>query len=333
MVVTTDAAGYIYYFNEAAAESMNLKEEDINRSLENTFKGSLSAKTLRTIIKSLNEGNEILGLEGIFNTGEKELDYSLNVSPLKTPRGKKEGLTLLFTNQTREKELKQTVQVVSEERRVIKDMFARYMSQEVMASLMESPDNVKLGGDKRNATVFFADIRGYTSYSENHDPEDIVDILNEYFSEAVEHIMRYRGYIDKYIGDCIMAVWGVPMMSEKEDAINAVSCAVAIQDVLRSTKRKIFRRDAKKLRVGIGINTGPLVAGNLGSMQRMEYSVIGDTVNLAARLESAAAPDEIIISQSTRDQLGDRFDLEKRDSIQVKGKEKPIRIYNVLGMK
>jgi class 3 adenylate cyclase len=145
--------------------------------------------------------------------------------------------------------------------------------------------------------------------------------------------MRYKGYIDKYIGDCIMAVWGVPMIAEKEDAINAVSCAIAIQDLIRSTKRKIFRRDAKHLRIGIGINTGPLVAGNLGSMQRMEYSVIGDTVNLAARLESFAGPDEIIISQSTRDKLGDRFELEKRDTIKVKGKEKSIRIYNVLGMK
>jgi class 3 adenylate cyclase/PAS domain-containing protein len=333
MIVTTDAAGYIYYFNEAAAQSMNLKEEDINRSLENTFKNSLSAKTLRTIVQSLNEGNEILGLEGIYRSGEKELDYSLNVTPLKTPRGKKEGLTLLFTNQTREKELKQTVQVVSEERRVIKDMFARYMSQEVMASLMESPDNVKLGGDKRDATVFFADIRGYTSFSEKQDPANIVDILNEYFTEAVEHVLQYKGYIDKYIGDCIMAVWGVPMMHGKEDAINAVSCAIAIQELIRSTKRKIFRREAKNLRVGIGINTGPLVAGNLGSIQRMDYSVIGDTVNLAARLEGAAGPDEIIISQSTRDQLGEGFQLEKRDSIQVKGKIKPIQIYNVLGIK
>jgi class 3 adenylate cyclase len=212
-------------------------------------------------------------------------------------------------------------------------MFARYISQEVMTSLMESPDNVKLGGDKRNATVFFADIRGYTSFSEKQDPENIVEILNEYFTEAVEHVIKFKGYIDKYIGDCIMAVWGVPISHEKDDAINAVACAVAIQDLIRSTKRKIFRREAKNLRVGIGINTGPLVAGNLGSMQRMDYSVIGDTVNLAARLEGAAGPDEIIVSQSTRDQLGEKFQLEKRDSIQVKGKVKPIQIYNVLGMK
>jgi len=333
MIITTDAEGQIYYFNEPATEAMGLNEEDLGRNLENAFRKSLSSKTVKTILKSLENGNEILGLEGIYRNGDKEMDYSLNVTPLKTPRGRKEGLTLLFTNQTREKELKQTVQVVSEERRVIKDMFARYMSNEVMTRLMETPDSVKLGGDKREATVFFADIRGYTSFSEGRDPEVIVEILNEYFSEAVEYVVQYKGYIDKFIGDCIMAVWGVPMMPEKDDAINAVSCAIAIQNLVRSTKRKFFRRDASRLRIGIGINTGPLVAGNLGSMQRMDYSVIGDTVNLASRLEGVAEADEIIISQTTRNQIGDAFELEKRDSVRVKGKEKPIQIYNVLGLK
>ena len=333
MIITTDAAGQIYYFNEPATESMGLKEEDLGRNLENAFRNSLSSKTVKTILKSLENGNEILGLEGIYRKEGKEMDYSLNVTPLRTPRGKKEGLTLLFTNQTREKELKQTVQVVSEERRIIKDMFARYMSNEVMTRLMETPDSVKLGGDKRDATVFFADIRGYTSFSEGRDPEVIVEILNEYFSAAVEYIVQYKGYIDKFIGDCIMAVWGVPMMPEKDDAINAVSCAIAIQNLVRSTKRKFFRKDAARLRIGIGINTGPLVAGNLGSMQRMDYSVIGDTVNLASRLEGVAEADEIIISQTTRNQIGDVFDLQKRDSVRVKGKEKPVQIYNVLGLK
>jgi PAS domain S-box-containing protein len=334
MIVTTDAQGQIYYFNEPAAEVMGLTQEDLGRNLENAFRNSLSSKTLKTILKSLEDGNEILGLEGIYRKGDKELDYSLNVTPLKTPRGRKEGLTLLFTNQTREKELKQTVQIVSEERRVIKDMFARYMSNEVMTRLLETPDSVKLGGDKREATVFFADIRGYTSFSESRDPQVIVEILNEYFSEAVENIVQHKGYIDKFIGDCIMAVWGVPMMPEEDDAIKAVSCAITIQELVRSTKRKFFRKsNASHLRIGIGVNTGPLVAGNLGSIQRMDYSVIGDTVNLAARLESAAGAGEIIISQATRDKIGDNFVLEKRDSIKVKGKEKPIQIYNVLGFK
>jgi len=333
MVITTDAAGHIYYFNEPAGQAMGLNQDDLGRSLENTFRRSLSSKTLKTILTCLEEGNEILGLEGIYRTKEKELDYSLNISPLKTPRGKKEGLTLLFTNQTREKELKQTVQAVSEDRRIIKDMFARYMSQEVMENLMETPDSVKLGGDKRIATVFFADIRGYSSFSENREPEEIVEILNDYFSEAIKDIMDFRGYIDKFIGDCIMAVWGVPMMPDKDDPFNAVSCALSLQEMVRSTKRKFFRKSASRLRIGIGINTGPLVAGNLGSMQRMNYSVIGDTVNLAARLESIAGPDEVIVSHATRNQLKDKFLFEERPAVKVKGKDKPVKIYNVLGKK
>ena len=333
MIITTDAAGQIHYFNEAAARAMGLGKDDLGRDLEDAFRNALSPRTLRTIVKCLEGGDEILGLEGIYRAGAKELDYSLNITPLVTPRGRKEGLTLLFTNQTRETELKQTVQAVSEERRVIKDMFCRYMSQEVVTSLMETPNKIKLGGDKREATVFFADIRGYTSFSEGREPEEIVEILNEYFSEAVEHVIKYKGYIDKFIGDCIMAVWGVPLISEKDDAVNAVSCALAIQGMVRSAKRKFFRNDAARLRIGIGVNSGPLVAGNLGSLQRMDYSVIGDTVNLAARLEGVAGADEVIISQATRDQLGNLFRLEKRPEVRVKGKEKPIQIYNVLGLK
>jgi len=333
IVITTDAAGYIYYFNEPAIQAMGLSKDDLGRSLENTFRKSLSSKTLKTILKCLEEGNEILGLEGIYRTKEKEMDYSLNISPLKTPRGKKEGLTLLFTNQTREKELKQTVQAVSEDRRIIKDMFTRYISQEVMENLMETPDSIKLGGDKRIATVFFADIRGYSSFSENRDPEEIVEILNDYFSEAIKDIMEFRGYIDKFIGDCIMAVWGVPMLPDKSDAFNAVSCALSLQEMVRSAKRKFFRKSASRLRIGIGINTGPLVAGNLGSMQRMNYSVIGDTVNLAARLEGIAGPDEVIVSNTTRNQIKDMFLFEERPAVRVKGKEKPVKIYSVLGRK
>jgi len=333
IVVTTDAAGDIYYFNEPAVEVMGLSQDDLGRNLEKAFNKSLSSKTLKTIVQSLVDGKEILGLEGIYRSGEKEMDYSLNITPLKTPRGKKEGLTLLFTNQTREKELKKTVRVVSEERRVIKDMFSRYMSQEVMTSLLESPDGINLGGDKRIATVFFADIRGYTSFSEKREPERIVDVLNEYFSQAVEHVFRHKGYIDKFIGDCIMAVWGVPMMPGKSDAADAVSCALAIQEMVRSRSRSFFKNDASRLRIGIGINTGPLVAGNLGSEQRMDYSVIGDAVNLAARLENLAEADEIIISEDTRKHLGEKFRLEEKPMVRVKGKEKPVQIYNVLGMK
>jgi PAS domain S-box-containing protein len=331
MIIAVNAEGRIHYFNREAAEAMGLDDDAVGRTMEETFRGSLSAKTLKTIAESFTGRREIIGLEGIYRRGDRELDYSLNITPLETRRGRSEGMTLLFTNQTREKELKTRISAVTEERRIIKDMFCRYMSSEVVADLMEYPERIRPGGDKKNATVFFADIRGYTSFSEDREPGEIIEILNAYFGEAVEHIVKHRGYIDKFIGDCIMAVWGVPLESEEDDAINAVSCALEIQKLVQSSRRRFFLKEASRLKIGIGINSGPLVAGNLGSLQHMDYSVIGDTVNLASRLEGVAGAGEIIISRATREKIGDRFRLAKRPDVKVKGKDQPIGIYQVLG--
>jgi adenylate cyclase len=209
-------------------------------------------------------------------------------------------------------------------------MFSRYLSTEIVQRLVAAPDLVKLGGDKKLATVFFADIRGYTAFSEGKDPEFLIKILNEYFSEAVEVVVKHRGYIDKFIGDCIMAAWGVPLQTEEQDALSAVMCAMEIQQLASSTKRRFFKGEASGLKIGIGIHTGPLVAGNLGSARRMNYTVIGDTVNVASRMEGVAGPGEIIVTQETRNFLGDHFVLEKKKPVTVKGKSKPISIYSVL---
>jgi adenylate cyclase len=329
LLVTTDLQGRIAYFNDAAGERLGLQEDALGIPLKEFMSGKLSPAVMRSIDASLKDGSEALGTEGIFRA-ERTLDFSLNLSPLKGKRGKYEGLTLLFTDQTRERELKKQVKSVREERRVIKDMFSRYLSQEVVESLMDKPELVKLGGDKKIATIFFADIRGYTSFSESMEPEQIIDILNAYFSEAVEVIIRHHGYIDKFIGDAIMAAWGVPMQSEAEDAISAVSCALEIQQKIAAKDRRFFTGPAKNLKVGIGMHTGPLVAGNLGSSQRMDYSVIGDTVNVAARLEGLAKAGQVVITENTRDLIGDRFKVMQREPVKVKGKDKPIAIFNVL---
>ena len=144
-------------------------------------------------------------------------------------------------------------------------------------------------------------------------------------------MIKYNGFIDKFIGDCIMAAWGVPMTSEAEDAVAAVSCALEIQALIADTNRTFFHGEAEHLRVGFGMHTGHLVAGNLGSLRKMNYSVIGDTVNVAARLEGVAAAGEVIITRDTRDYLGDRFVLEKRKPVKVKGKTNEIEIFNVVG--
>ena len=270
-----------------------------------------------------------MGIEGIY-AGEKDIDFSLNVSPLIGPRKRYEGLTLLFTDQSRERELKEQMNMVVEERRQMKDMLARRLSAEVVEQMMSNPDAVRLGGGKKDATVLFGDIRGYTSFSEGKSPEYIIEILNAYFNVAVEIVIRNRGFIDKFIGDAIMAEWGVPMMSKEQDAVNAVTAAWEIQQAVADSKRAFFRGEAEHLRIGIGMNSGPLVAGNLGGERRMDYSVIGDTVNVAARLEGVAKGGEVVITNVTRDLLGDSFKLEELEPVKVKGKEKPLHIFKVL---
>jgi class 3 adenylate cyclase/PAS domain-containing protein len=331
LLVTTDEDGKIHYFNRAAAERLGLTDQDTDQQLHDVLGKGLSKQILKALDGIKSNGKTLLGIEGIYRDPEGDMDFSLNASPLHTSRGRYEGLTLLFTDQTAENELKQQMEMVSEERRLIKDMFARYLSNDIVQTLVDKPELVKPGGGNKNATIFFADIRGYTSFSEGKDPGYIVQVLNEYFSEAVEIVIRYRGYIDKFIGDCIMAAWGVPMVNEEYDAVQAVSCAVEIQDLVNSKSRKFFTGKASKLRIGIGMHTGPLVAGNLGSSRRMDYTVIGDTVNVAARLEGVAAAGEVIITGDTRKHLGDQFALEEREAVKVKGKAKAIPIYNVIG--
>jgi adenylate cyclase len=331
LLVTTDDAGRVHYFNRAAADRLGVTETNIGQKLDSVFGKGLSKRVISSLDRVRQTGSSILGIEGIYRDKGGDMDYSLNVSPLVGKRGRHEGLTLLFTDQTAETELKQQMEVVSEERRLIKDMFARYLSNDIVQSLMDKPELVKPGGGAKEATIFFADIRGYTSFSEGKDPAYIVEVLNDYFTEAVEVVIRHRGYIDKFIGDCIMAAWGVPMVNEEYDAVQAVTCAVEIQELVNSKSRSFFTGKASKLRIGIGMHTGPLIAGNLGSARRMDYTVIGDTVNVAARMEGVAGAGEVIITGETRKHLGDAFKLQEREPVKVKGKTKAIPIYNVIG--
>ena len=333
LLITTDKDGSIRYCNGAAEASLNLDSSDIGSDFTAKFGKGLGRRILKAVSKARGEGVEYAGLEGILRReGGEDMDYSLNIAPIHGPRGRVDGLTLLFTDQTRELELKARADVAVEERRRIKDMFSRYLSGDLVKSLTENPDLVKPGGDKKTATVFFADITGYTAFSEGRDPAYIIEVLNEFFNEAVELVIDNHGYIDKFIGDCIMAAWGVPMKTEEEDAILAVSTALSIHELVRSRDRTFFKGDASKLKISIGMSSGPLVAGNVGSSRRMDYTVLGDTVNTAARLESIAEAEEVIITQATRDLIGDRFQIEQRKPVRVKGKAEALTIFNVKGI-
>ena len=196
----------------------------------------------------------------------------------------------------------------------------QFVSDEALTAVEEVDlEGLALGGERKEATVLFSDIRGFTSMSEKMDPEDVVNLLNTYFDKQTEVVQNTGGDIDKFVGDELMAVFKGDQMADQ-----AVECALKIQEQVQ----KLNQEMGKNIGIGIGINTGSMVMGAMGSKDRMDFTVIGDNVNLGARLCSAAAAGEVIISESTNKLLeGKNFQLTKLDPITVKGKEKPIQIY------
>jgi adenylate cyclase len=193
---------------------------------------------------------------------------------------------------------------------------------------------VQLGGETLTATILFSDIRSFTSISEKMDAKQLVSLLNEYFTEMVDVVIKEDGVVDKYIGDAIMAVFGAPV-PKKDDAVHAVRAAVGMRKALAALNEKLKQRGMKPIRTGIGIHTGEVVAGNIGSEKRMEYTVIGDTVNLASRLESSTKElgTPVLVSQDTYDLVKDHVDARPVKEITVKGREKPVMTYEILGLK
>jgi adenylate cyclase len=203
----------------------------------------------------------------------------------------------------------------------------RFLSPEVAEMAMANPD-VRLGGANQKATVLFADIRGFTGISENLEPARIVEILNEYFTRVSEVIFDHGGMIDKFMGDAVMAVFGVPI-SKGNDAAAAVETAIEIQKLMLEMNRDAAVRQWPELRIGIGINTGIVTAGNIGSPRRLDYTVVGDTVNIASRLMSSAEGGEVLISQSTAAGIGDTFNLRKLPPVRLRGRSEPVRVFRV----
>jgi len=204
----------------------------------------------------------------------------------------------------------------------------RFLSPDVVGMIAADPDNVRLGGANQVVTVLFSDIRGFTSISEKLPPEKIVEILNEYFTRVTDVIFDNGGMLDKYLGDGVMAVFGAPI-SKGNDALNAVRAGIELQRLVLQLNVDSAARKWPELRVGVGINTGIVTAGNIGSPRRLDYTVIGDTVNVAARLMANAAGWQVLVSESTAQHLGPEFQIEPLAPLSVKGKSQPLSVFSV----
>jgi len=216
------------------------------------------------------------------------------------------------------------------EKRRIKGIFSKYVSKDVFSELMNDPEAARLGGQRSLVTVLFSDLRGFTAMSEKREPEDIVSQLNEYFSAMVEIVFSHQGTVDKFVGDMVMALFNAPLPDDKH-ADQAVQCAIEMQRKLEELNKDWKERGLPTLACGVGINSGEMIAGNVGSESIQSYTVIGDNVNLGARLESLCKQYSvnIIISDFTRNLLQDDYQIEALDEVLVKGKSKPVKIFRV----
>jgi adenylate cyclase len=220
------------------------------------------------------------------------------------------------------------------QQRLIRNMFSAYVSKNVLSYLENNPEAFALKGERRDVTVFFSDIAGFTTFSESLEPDVLASLINSYLTPMSEIIMKQGGYIDKYIGDAIMAVFGVPMPLENS-AFKCCEAALEQSKALNDLNSIFKKKYGTGISVRMGINSGPVSAGNMGSERRFQYTVMGDTVNLGSRLEAANKPygTSIMVGHNTYEIVKDKFFFRFLDLLVVKGKEEPVSVYELLGTK
>jgi adenylate cyclase len=214
---------------------------------------------------------------------------------------------------------------------LIRQVFGRYLTDEVVATLLESPEGLKLGGERRKITILTSDLRGFTSLSERLSPEEVVTILNRYLKQMADVITKYQGTIDEFMGDGILVLFGAPTARE-DDAVRAVACACAMQLAMGAVNEKMKQLGLPQLEMGIGINTGEVVVGNIGSEKRTKYGIVGSQVNLTYRIESYTTAGQILISEQTLKDAGSIVKISGQKQVKPKGVKEPITIYEVYGI-
>ena len=318
-VITLDTSHNIVKMNEAASAILRIRAEEVLGASAQRIFGNGNTWVLESIQKVIANCEPDMILDADLHTfDDYDVAVNVNTTPLADPEGHMLGCTIIIEDITEDKRVRATL--------------ARYMNAEVAEQVLAEGESV-LGGRSQKATVLFSDIKGFTTITESFGAPDTVSMLNEYFTEMEEVIFDHNGILDKYIGDAIMAVFGAPFPSP-EDADNAVKVAIRMQQVLSALNRRRREEHRPEFEIRIGVNSADVVAGNIGSARRMDYTVIGDGVNIAARLESANKQfgAGVLISESTRELLQEDYRLRELDLIRVQGRLEPLSVLEVRGL-
>lgn len=227
--------------------------------------------------------------------------------------------------------LRQAREELKKQNRFIKKIFGRYLSHDVVKNILETPDGLKIGGERREVSIMMTDLRGFTALCGRLPPEDVMTILNTYIGVMIQIILRYGGTLVEIIGDGLFIVFGAPVF-HKDHALRAVACAIEMQKAMPEVNQKNMALGGPETEMGIGINTGEVVVGNIGSEMRMRYSFVGNAVNLAARIESYTVGGQILVSESTKTVCDPVLKTEGQRDVLPKGIKGPVTVYEVTGI-
>ena len=310
-IIEVNLFGEIEFVNKEALRLLNREEEEVigNHYMIIFEKND---QLLELIQKVESEQERVFENEFELKSIKRKISVNLSCSPVFDEKTSFSGIVIALDDLSKINKVKST--------------FKKYVSKNIVDKLLENEDSLNLGGTESEITILFSDIRGFTSMSEKLSPTEIVKLLNKYFKSMIDVVFKYNGTLDKIVGDELMVLYGVPLKGE-DDTDNAVKTAIKMFQALDKFNEKIVKEGYKPFKIGIGINKGKAVSGNIGSEQQMNYTVIGDTINLGARLCSHAKSGEILISSSVKGVISNDYAFKKIPSIEVKGKSKPIDVW------
>ena len=280
-------------------------------------------------LKSFLEKRIISPLESIAEANQRFQNDDSSANDVNLPEGAPKEINGIVLSR---RQMLDTILKISEERlhlvKFIRNTFGRYLSKRVVDEILESPNGQEIGGHRKTVTVVMSDLRGFTSLAETRDPEDMVRLLNRYLERMSKVIVEYDGMIDEFIGDAILTVFGVPEERD-DDPLSAVACALSMQNTLVELNNELTHEGYPALEMGIGINTGSVIVGNIGSEIRAKYGIVGATVNMASRIESNTVGGEVLIGESTYRLVKESVTANPPHTVMMKGLKRPLVIYPV----
>jgi adenylate cyclase len=295
------------------------------------FRANAATRNIPLIVLSTKEEPKIKAEAFALGANDYLVKLPDKVELIARIRYHSKGYISLLERNDAYKALEQMANQLQLHNRFIRKTFGRYLTDDVVKSLLESPEGLKLGGERRKITLVMTDLRGFTSMSGRLAPEQVVTMLNRYLGTMVVVIQMYQGTIDEFIGDTIFILFGAPIQRE-DDAERAVACAMAMQLAMQSVNAQNSAEGLPEVEMGIGIHTGEVVVGNIGSDKRAKYGVVGSHVNLTARIESYTVGGQVLISEATRQEVSPLVKVAEQIEVAAKGIDKPISIYNARGI-